>query len=119
MGSEAWLSLGRFFLKGVAQIAADSTTMARDLSAHVNSDRKRVLASPSISVMAMRLFEQLPRHPIISVVKVTNVFSTSRPTRIKSIGALVTAEVLVETTGRKRDRLFRYSACLARLERDE
>jgi Fic family protein len=113
---EAWVL---FFLDGVAQIAAESTTMARDLSALVSADRKRMLESPSSSVMTLRLLEQLPRHPIVTVAKVAKILSTSKPTSIKAIQTLVKAKVLVETTGRKRDRLFRYKAYLQRLGRDE
>jgi hypothetical protein len=36
----------------------------------------------------------------------------SNPTAAKAIGALVNAGILVETTGRRRDRLFSYAAYL-------
>jgi hypothetical protein len=42
-------------------------------------------------------------------------FSTTKPTSNKAVNALVDAEVLVETTGRRRDRTFGYAADLNRL----
>lgn len=54
---EAWTA---FFVEGVATIADEATTAARELFALVNDDRQRVLDARSSTVMAARLFEQLP-----------------------------------------------------------
>jgi hypothetical protein len=43
------------------------------------------------------------------------LLDASRPTAGKAVGVLAEAGVLVETTGRKRDRTFSYAAYLDRL----
>lgn len=106
---EGWTS---FFLEAVATIADEATGAARDISGLVNRDRQRVLDARSSTVMAARLFEQLPQHPIVTIAKVTSLLATTKPTANKAVTALVDAGVLVETTGRKRDRTFCYNAYL-------
>jgi hypothetical protein len=41
-----------------------------------------------------------------------DLLSTTRPTATKAITALVDAGVLLETSGKKRDRMFGYTAYL-------
>ncbi|MFW5876608.1 MAG: Fic family protein [Myxococcota bacterium] len=106
---EAWT---RFFLEGVATIAGEATDTARDLFARVNGDRARALAVPKSTVMAVRLFEELPRHPIVTIARVTELLDTTKPTAAKAVSILVEAGVLTETTGRRRDRTFSYAAYL-------
>ena len=78
-------------------------------------DRARVLAHDGMSVIALRLFELLPRHPIVTVASVMKLVDTTKPTAGRAIELLVAANVLVETTGRKRDRCFMYRSYLDRL----
>jgi len=109
---EGWLD---FFLDGVATIADEAVTSARDLFALISADRTRVLGSGKTSVAAVRLFEALPRHPVVTVASAMALIDTSKPTAIRSIEALVDADVLVEMTGKKRDRSFAYQAYVNRL----
>jgi Fic family protein len=104
---EGWLD---FFLDGVATIADEAVASARDLFALVAADRARVLAHEGMSVVALRLFELLPRHPVVSVASVMKLVETTKPTAGRAIELLVAANVLVETTGKKRDRSFVYRA---------
>lgn len=110
-----WEGWTRYFLEGVATIAREAVASARVLFALTNRDRGRVLAAPSSTVMAARLFEALPSHPIVSVAGAMALLGTSRPTATKAITGLVDAGVLVETSGRKRDRTFGYAGYLERL----
>jgi Fic family protein len=109
---EGWLD---FFFDGVATIAEEAVTAARELFALVAADRARVLARPMTSVAAARLFEALPRHPIVTVAAVMALLDTSKPTAGRAVDTLVEAGVLKETTGKKRDRSFVYDAYLERL----
>lgn len=109
---EGWLD---FFLDGIATIADEAVTSARELFALVAADRARVLAHDGMSVVALRIFELLPRHPIVTVASVMKLVETTKPTAGRAIELLVAAGVLVETTGRKRDRSFVYRAYLDRL----
>jgi Fic family protein len=109
---EGWLD---FFLDGVATIADEAVASARDLFAVVGADRARVLESGTTSVAALRLFEALPRHPIITVASAMKLIDASKPTATRAIEALADADILAETTGRRRDRSFAYRAYLDRL----
>ncbi len=109
---EGWLD---FFLDGVGTIADEAVASARDLFALVAADRAHVLAHEGMSVVALRLFELLPRHPVVTVASVMKLVETTKPTAGRAIELLVAAGVLVETTGKRRDRSFVYRGYLDRL----
>ena len=109
---EGWLD---FFLDGVATIAEEAITSARDLFTLVAQDRDRILESGSASVSAIRLFELLPRHPIVTVATTMKLVEASKPTATRAIGILEEVGILAETTGRRRDRSFAYQAYLDQL----
>lgn len=105
-----WEGWTDFFLDGIATIADEAVTSARELFNLVSADRTRLLNTQSASVSALRLFEQLPRHPIVTVASTMKMIDASKPTATRAVEVLVEAGILVETTGRKRDRSFAYRA---------
>ena len=111
-----WEGWTDFFLDGITTIADEAVLSAHELFAVVTADRSRVLAQAATSVSAARLFELLPSHPIVTVASAMGLIETTKPTATRAIETLVTAGVLVETTGRKRDRRFAYQAYVDRLQ---
>jgi cell filamentation protein, protein adenylyltransferase len=109
---EAWVA---FFLEGVSTIADEAATTARDLFVLVNKDRVRVLAARNTSVTAARLLELLPRHPMVTIPAIVKLLKTSKPTAAKAVSVLERLGILKETTGRRRDRTYGYSAYMERL----
>lgn len=109
---EGWLD---FFLDGVATIADEAVATARDLFALVAADRSQLIARADTALAAVRLFELLPRSPIVTSSSVMRLLATTRPTATRAIDTLVAAGVLVETTGKRRDRAFAYDGYLKRL----
>jgi Fic family protein len=109
---EGWLE---FFLEGVATIAEESVASARELSILVATDRQSLLAREDVSTGALRLFELLPRHPIVTAASALELLASSKPTVSRALETLVDAGILMETTGRKRNRSFAYGAYLERL----
>jgi Fic family protein len=109
---EGWIA---FFLEGVATIAEEAVQSARELFALVSRDRARVLAAGKASVVASRLFEELPRHPVVTITGTVKLLDTTKPTAAKAIALLEEVGVLTETTGRRRDRTFTYVKYLDRL----
>ena len=109
---EGWTA---FFVEGVESIATEAVETIKDLFAMVTDDREKVLASTSITVTGARLFELLPEHPIVTIARVVDLLETTKPTATKAVSALVDAGVLVETSGRRRDKTFSYAAYLYRL----
>lgn len=78
-------------------------------------DRSRLLSKDDVSVATVRLFELLPKHPVLNVATVVRLLGVAKPTAGRAVDALVAAGVLVETSGRKRDRRFAYDRYLERL----
>ena len=109
---ESWLA---FFLNAVLTIANEAVASARDLFALVGRDRARVLSAGNASVMAVRLFEELPRSPLLTITGVMGLLDTTRPTAAKAVAVLEEHGVLEETTGRRRDRTYTYAKYLDRL----
>ena len=112
---EGWIV---YFLDGVRTIADEAVSAARELFALVSADRSRLIATDGISVWTLRLFEQLPSHPIVTVASVMMRLEVTKPTAGKVVDQLVRAGVLQETTGRQRDREFAYDRYLAILRAD-
>jgi Fic family protein len=106
---EGWLA---FFLEGVAAIADEAVTLARDLSTLVARDRQTVLNHRGVTTVGVRLFELLPVHPLITSATVVDRLGVSKVTVNKSLGLLVDAGVLDETTGHRRDRIYGYTGYL-------
>jgi hypothetical protein len=81
----------------------------------VNADRQRVLAASGASVIAVRLFEQLPLLPAVTIPGVVKLLKTTKPTAGKAVQLLESAGVLHETSGKQRDRTFAYERYLEKL----
>jgi len=106
---EGWI---RFFLEAVSTIADEAVETARALFALVADDRSKVLEVPASSAAAARVFELLPSHPILTISNVMELLDITRPTATKALQVAVQAGVLVETSGRKRDRVWAYAGYL-------
>lgn len=107
-----WEGWTAFFLEGVVTIATEAIALARELFSLVSKDRTQLLAAADVTVVAARLFEILPLHPIITMPGVVKLLQTTKPTASKAIGVLQKHDILVEQSGRKRDRTFAYKAYL-------
>ncbi len=110
-----WELWTQFFLDGIATIADEAAGLAQELFGLVNEDRKKVIDAAEATVITVRLFEQLPLHPILTMPGVVKMLDTTKPTASKAIAALEKLGILVEQSGRKRDRSFGYAAYLEKL----
>jgi Fic family protein len=106
---EGWL---KHFLEGVAVIADETVETSQKLFALTSADRAKVLSLRATSMAGIRLFELLPAYPIITVAKAVTLLKTTKPTATKAVFGLVEVGILVETTGRRRDRAYSYEAYL-------
>ena len=104
-----------FFLEGVATIADEAVAAAREVCALISEDRQRLLAAPGASVMSIRLIEQLPMHPVVTIPAVVKLLKTTKPTAGKAVQVLENLGLLAETSGKQRDRSFAYAAYLEKL----
>jgi Fic family protein len=110
---EGWLE---FFLEGVAVIAEEAVSTARDLHAVVADHRSRLLARPDTTVLGLRLFEQLPEHPILTVSRAVDLLDCSRPAAGKALRVLEAAGTLQARDDRKKNRAVVFDEYLRRLE---
>jgi Fic family protein len=110
-----WEGWTDFFLEGVATIADEAVSTAREIYGLVVKDRERLLAAPGASVMAVKLMEQLPLRPVVTVPSVVKLLKTTKPTAGKAIQLLESLGVLTETSGKLRDRTYAYAAYLRKL----
>lgn len=113
-----WEGWTAFFLECVHEAADDGVSTAQRLFAALGRDRQAVVNSPDATVTAIRLFDLLPQHPIVTLATATELLEASKPTAGKAIAMLTEAGILGEITGRQRDRAYAYGAYLGVLAED-
>ncbi|WP_229908476.1 Fic family protein [Comamonas sp. JC664] len=106
---EGWL---RFFLRGVVEVSAASTNTARSILKLREESRQKL----SSNAQAVRLLDHLFEYPLISVRAAEQFLECSYVTAATVIEQLEKAGLLRETTGQKRNRLYRYDPYLALFE---
>jgi Fic family protein len=107
-----WEGWTAFFLECVRESAEDGVDAAGRIFALLGKDRRAVLNHKATTVPAVRLFDLLPDHPMVTLSSAMRMLDTTKPTAGKAIDALCRARVLRETTGRRRDRIYAYGAYL-------
>ena len=112
---ERWTS---FFLRCVCEAADDAVTTARRLHSVIGSGRTALTSHKEATLTALRLFECLPDHPMVTLPSATDMLRTSSPTAGKAIGLLCRMGILREVTGRRRDRVYSYQSYLDVLAED-
>lgn len=112
---EGWTS---FFLECVRESSNDGVSAAKRLFDLLNKGRRTVVNHEATTMAAVRLFDLLPQHPILTLALVREILRTTKPTAGKAIDALCRAGILQETTGKKRDRIYAYGDYLKVLAED-
>ena len=113
-----WEGWTGFYLECVREAADDGITVAQRLFALLGVHRQHVLAQVQVTVPTIRLFDQLPLHPIQTLSLAGELLETTKPTASKAIAALCEAGILRETTGKQRDRIYAYHDYLEILTKD-
>jgi Fic family protein len=101
---EGWTS---FFLRGVHTTATEAVETAQAIVVLREKHRERVTAR-SLGLNGLRLIDFLFERPLVNVNLVKDRLGVSFVTANKLIDELVTEGLLQETTGRSRNRVFRY-----------
>ena len=112
---EGWID---FYLACIREAADDGIALAQALFAQVNKDRRSLVNHSDATVSAIRMFDQLPNHPIVTLNLVMEILKTTKPTASKVIELLSKLGILRETTGRQRDRVYGYKAYLDPLAKE-
>ena len=106
---EAWLE---FFLEGVAVTAQSAVDTTHRLLALFRADASRVAILGRSAGSASRVFDAMRERPLSSVTSLASRTGLSFPTVARSVAALVDLGIVTEVTGRRRERVFAYSAYL-------
>jgi Fic family protein len=105
-----WEGWTAFYLRCVRESANDGVSAAKRIFRLIEKDRRIVTGHKATTISAVRLFNLLPEHPIVTVSSAMELTKTSKPTAMKAINALQKIGVLKETTGKRRDRMYVYDA---------
>jgi Fic family protein len=106
-----WEGWTRFFLLGVTETSRDATATARAILA-LRDQHRALLQDKNIGVNGLRLLESLYRRPLVHAKSVSRELDVHYVTASKLIERFQDLGLLVEITGRKRDRIFSYDPYL-------
>jgi Fic family protein len=113
---EGWML---FYLDGVATVSAQATQTARKINQLFERDRERVLATGGKgSQSALRLYELVKRHAVLSIPGAAKELSLTQPTVGAAVERLTKLGILKEYTGKLRDRSFLYTDYVSALTED-
>ncbi|MFA5664685.1 Fic family protein [Castellaniella sp.] len=111
---ESWIA---FFLEGVAVAAADAERNTIAVASLIATDRRELLQSPKASPASYRLFELLPMMPRFTIERARQQLDTTFPTANAAVQMLEQLDIVVEVTGRKKNRSYSYQAYVDLLTR--
>ena len=110
-----WEGWTAFYLECVREAAENGIVVAQRVFNILDGDRSRIAAHPRSTVAAIRLFDTLPSHPMMTVRRAVKLLRTTKPTAAKALNILCAAGILWETTGKRRDRVYAYHRYLQAL----
>jgi Fic family protein len=115
--SGAWENWLKFFLRGVYEVAQEAADNARRIVNMKEEHRQLVLQRMGRrSGSAIALLERLYYRPIVTVENVQEIAQLSYANANTLIKDLCNLDLLKETTGQKRNRVFAYAPYLAIFE---
>jgi Fic family protein len=100
---EGWL---RFFLRGVAETAAEANATAERIAELRESTRTSVMEDTGAN--GLKLLSLLFRRPLVNVNRVSDELEVTFPTASRLVKHFEDLGLLRELTGRSRSRLFRF-----------
>lgn len=106
---EGWL---RFFLRGVAVTATEATATAERIFDLREHHRATVLEVAGLGQNGLKLLSLLFQRPLVNVNLVKDHLGVSFPTANRLVAGFEELGFLVEMTGQRRSRLFRYDPYL-------
>ncbi len=106
---EVWLA---FFLEGVAETANQAFDAATRIVDLFKRDRERIAAQGERVGSALRVHDNLQQNPLVTGIRLVQQTGLSAPTVNLAIADLEALGIVAEITGRKRGRVFSYSAYL-------
>jgi Fic family protein len=106
---EAWIA---FFCEGVASVADGAVTTARRLLDLAERDRDRLAGLGRKAGSSAAVQAALMRMPVCTIPRLAKRTGLTLPTIAKALDVLVDTRIVSETTGKKRNRVYRYDQYL-------
>lgn len=106
---ETWLA---FFLEGVAETANQAFEAATRIVDLFKRDRERIMAQGERVGSALRVHDFLQQTPLVTANRLVQQTSLTTPTVNLALADLQALGIVAEITGRRRGRIFGYSAYL-------
>jgi Fic family protein len=110
---EGWL---KFFLRGVYEVSIAAADTARSIVKLRESHRSTVADTAGAGSSSARLLDALFEYPKISIGVARSILGCSYITAAKAVGALENSGIIEEVTGRRRNRIYRYTPYLRLFE---
>lgn len=107
---EGWLE---FFLSGVEETAEGAVSTAKRILGLFEADRARIAQGGKAIATDLRLHEYMQRKPIFTIAQVMRALSMTAPTIAAALVRLERLDLVAETTGKKRGRIYSYAPYLA------
>ena len=105
---EAWL---KFFLHGVAVTADDAVRVAGELSA-LTDEHRRIAIDQNLGRYGWPLIDLLAQQSVVTIKYATARLSSTPSTVGRMLDELASLGIVDEVTGRRRNRVYRYSPFL-------
>ncbi len=102
---EEWL---QFFLKGVIETAHQAVAAAQSILKLFAEHRQKIASFGKASVSTLAVYQFLQKFPISNAKKVAQQCNISLPTTNKSLNHLLDLNIIKETTGKSRNKLYVY-----------
>lgn len=103
---EGWI---KFFLKGVAEVAKEAAFTAQQI---VEFREKIMSTARSLGKNEMLLADKLFERPIIDARGAERIMGCAYPTAAAALNSLEQAGCITETTGQKRNKLYKFTGYL-------
>jgi Fic family protein len=107
---EAWVA---FFCEGVASVSDGAVVTARRLLELAETDRERLASLGRKAGSAAAVQTALLRTPVCTIPRLAKRTHLTLPTIGKALDVLENQKIVSETTGRRRNRVYRYDRYLA------
>ena len=102
---ERWLD---FFLDAIIETAKESNSVILKLHEQIQSDRKKISSLGRGGVSALAVHQAMLRHPIADIAKLKEMTGLVDATIGSALRRLLELDIIEETTGNRRNRLFCY-----------
>jgi len=106
---ESWL---KFFLVGVKETADGAATTAKRILELFARDRARIETLGRAAGSTLRVHELMRKRPVLAIPRAADESGMSAPTITTALHQLLRLNMIRETTGRPRNRMFAYDEYL-------